>query len=249
MGGIVCQSGTQFYLFEGRDYHDYNSNHDGWVNFSEFLRKIEDAYDIEKALKKFNKLLVRLIPFVWVGFSFSTIVFRYSFLFLSPTFVCLFKKHLINLSSLKNDGSLPTLLIENHHPAIVTKEVWLAANKKLKEKAIEYQKSNKYDDKREGKICINKSIYSGLYVCRKCGKNYNFKINNRGKGSERRIFTCASNRSRKECQNDDLPLDVIDIATLKMVNKVITNKNSFYKLLEDSFNEKNSIDKKQKEIR
>ena len=26
--------------------------HDGWVNFNEFLRKIEDAYDIEKALKK-----------------------------------------------------------------------------------------------------------------------------------------------------------------------------------------------------
>lgn len=149
---------------------------------------------------------------------------------------------------IKNDGTLPTLLIENHHPAIVTKEVWLAANKKLKEKAIEYQKSNKYDDKREGKICINKSIYSGLYVCGKCGKNYNFKINNRGKTSERRIFTCASNRSRKECQNDDLPLDVIDIATLKMVNKVITNKNSFYKLLEDSFNEKNSIEQKQKEI-
>lgn len=52
LGGIVCQSGTQFYLFEGRDYHDYKSNHDGWVNFSEFLRKIEDAYDVEKALKK-----------------------------------------------------------------------------------------------------------------------------------------------------------------------------------------------------
>lgn len=33
-----------------------------------------------------------------------------------------------------------------------------------------------------------------------------------------------------------------------MVNKVITNKNSFYKLLEDSFNEKNSIEQKQKEI-
>lgn len=52
VGGIVCQSGTQFYLFEGRDYHDYSSNHDGWVNFNEFLRKIENAYDIEKALKK-----------------------------------------------------------------------------------------------------------------------------------------------------------------------------------------------------
>lgn len=52
VGGIVCQSGTQFYLFEGRNYHDYKSNHDGWVNFNEFLRKIEDTYDIEKVLKK-----------------------------------------------------------------------------------------------------------------------------------------------------------------------------------------------------
>ena len=51
VGGIVCQSGTQFYLFEGREYHDYNSNHDGWVNFNEFLRKIEIEYDIQKALK------------------------------------------------------------------------------------------------------------------------------------------------------------------------------------------------------
>lgn len=51
VGGIVCQSGTQFYLFEGRAYHDYNSNHDGWVNFNEFLRKIEFPCDIEKASK------------------------------------------------------------------------------------------------------------------------------------------------------------------------------------------------------
>ena len=36
---------------------------------------------------------------------------------------------------LKNDGTLPTILIENNHPAIVTKEVWLAANEKLKQKA------------------------------------------------------------------------------------------------------------------
>ena len=149
---------------------------------------------------------------------------------------------------LKNDGTLPTILIENNHSAIVTKEVWLAANEKLKQKAIQYQSHVQYDEKREGKICFNKSIYSGLFMCGKCGKNYNFKINNRGKASESRIFHCASNRERKTCENDDLPLDVIDIITLKVVNKIITNKKNFFDLLEESFNSKNDVEKKKKEI-
>lgn len=58
----------------------------------------------------------------------------------------------------------------------------------------------------------------------------------------------TSNRNRKECENDDLPLDVIDIITINTVNKIIINKNHFYQLLEESFNEKNDIDKKKKEI-
>lgn len=149
---------------------------------------------------------------------------------------------------LKNDGTLPTILIENNHPVIVSKEVWMKANEKLKKKAIEYQNVVQYDNNREGKICINKSIYSGLFMCGRCGKNYNFKINNRDKASESRIFHCASNRNRKECDNDDLPLDVIDIITINTINKIIINKNHFYQLLEESFNEKNDIDKKKKEI-
>ena len=149
---------------------------------------------------------------------------------------------------IKNDGTLPTILIENNHPAIVSKEVWLKANEKLKKKAFEYQNSHQYDERREGKICINKSIYTGLFMCGKCGKNYQFKINNRGKSSESRTFHCASNRDRKICENDDLPLDVIDIITLKVINKIILSKNSFFSLLEESFNRHNDIKEKQKEI-
>jgi hypothetical protein len=85
-------------------------------------------------------------------------------------------------------------------------------------------------------------------MCGKCGKNYNFKVNNRGKASESRIFHCASNRERKICENDDLPLDVIDIITLKVVNKIITNKKNFFDLLEESFDSKNDVEKKKKQI-
>ena len=86
-------------------------------------------------------------------------------------------------------------------------------------------------------------------MCGKCGKNYNFKINNRGKASESRIFHCASNRERKTCENDDLHLDVIDIIILKVVNKIITNKSNFFDLLEESFNSKNDVEKKKKKCR
>lgn len=53
VGGIVCQSGTQFYIFEGEEYHSYESNHEGWTNFNEFLRRIITNAKIQKDLERF----------------------------------------------------------------------------------------------------------------------------------------------------------------------------------------------------
>ena len=51
IGGMVCKSGSQFYYYDERDYHDYASNHDGWKNFNELIRSIEDEIETSKALK------------------------------------------------------------------------------------------------------------------------------------------------------------------------------------------------------
>lgn len=51
VGGIVIKTGSQFYLYQSDNYHDYNSNHDGWINFNELIRDI-DENDIEKILKR-----------------------------------------------------------------------------------------------------------------------------------------------------------------------------------------------------
>ena len=50
IGGIVVKVGTQFYVYLGGDYHDYNVSHDGWSNFNELLRKIDDEVNIHKYL-------------------------------------------------------------------------------------------------------------------------------------------------------------------------------------------------------
>ena len=51
IGGIVVKVGTQFYVYLNGNYHDYNVSHDGWVNFNEVLRKIDDEANIQKYLK------------------------------------------------------------------------------------------------------------------------------------------------------------------------------------------------------
>lgn len=50
IGGIVVKVGTQFYVYLNGNYHDYNVSHDGWVNFNEVLRKIDDEVNIQKYL-------------------------------------------------------------------------------------------------------------------------------------------------------------------------------------------------------
>lgn len=47
IGGIVVKVGTQFYVYLNGNYHDYNVSHDGWVNFNEVLRKIDDEANIQ----------------------------------------------------------------------------------------------------------------------------------------------------------------------------------------------------------
>lgn len=50
IGGIVVKVGTQFYVYLNGNYHDYNVSHDGWVNFNEVLRRIDDEVNIQKYL-------------------------------------------------------------------------------------------------------------------------------------------------------------------------------------------------------
>ena len=41
IGGMVCKSGSQFYYYDKKEYHDYKSNKEGWINFNELIREIE----------------------------------------------------------------------------------------------------------------------------------------------------------------------------------------------------------------
>lgn len=40
IGGIVIKTGSQFFVYDGNNYHPYNESTDGWKNFNDLLRKI-----------------------------------------------------------------------------------------------------------------------------------------------------------------------------------------------------------------
>ena len=52
IGGIVIKTGSQFFLFEGKDYHAYTESTQCWRNFNELIREIDDQVNIMKYLKK-----------------------------------------------------------------------------------------------------------------------------------------------------------------------------------------------------
>lgn len=41
IGGIVVKQGSQFYIFIGKNYHDYNLSTGGWENFNSIIRKVK----------------------------------------------------------------------------------------------------------------------------------------------------------------------------------------------------------------
>ena len=54
IGGIVIKTGSQFYLYDGMNYHAYTESTEGWKNFNEILREIDDRINIMKYLKNKN---------------------------------------------------------------------------------------------------------------------------------------------------------------------------------------------------
>lgn len=59
VGGIVIHSGTQFYVYVAKEpYHDYAFSYQGWMNFEELLRRVEDGMRLQDRIDQFLKLKV-----------------------------------------------------------------------------------------------------------------------------------------------------------------------------------------------
>jgi hypothetical protein len=121
---------------------------------------------------------------------------------------------------IKNMGERPMYYIEDHHPPIVTKEAWEAANKMLNERAL---KNPNYNTR--AKISGHLSL-SDKVECGACGGNATRRKWHLGKSTEKAAWMCskAIRKGKKYCPDvKGIPEQLIKDAFVDAFNGLCIN--------------------------
>ncbi|MBI9009689.1 MAG: recombinase family protein [Tenericutes bacterium] len=132
----------------------------------------------------------------------------------------------------KNQNFLPKYYVENSHPAIISQELWDTVHEIKNGKILKY--NHTLDKKKLKHKAKYYSEYAEFIECAICGKNYHYKVNNKGTSWETRILICSSNREKKICTNDALFADTFDEILISQINRIIKNKEEFLNTLRNA---------------
>ena len=121
---------------------------------------------------------------------------------------------------IKNMGERPMYYIEDHHPPIVTKEAWEAANKMLNERA---QKNPNYNTRAKisGHLALSDKVECGA-----CGGNATRRKWHSGKNSEKAAWMCSIyiRKGKKYCPDvKGIPEQLIKDAFVDAFNGLCIN--------------------------
>lgn len=116
--------------------------------------------------------------------------------------------------------------IENHHPAIITPEIFAQAEKR---RAINKRSPNANKGKK-------KYVLSGLCRCGECGAP--FIITHSYKNGEPVYYrmTCNNRKEKKSCTNKTRKMDLIENAVIKAIKEKILNPEIIHLLAKKAFN-------------
>lgn len=137
---------------------------------------------------------------------------------------------------IRNDGQLKKYFIENHHDAIVSKELWLKANEICKKRLQVYTDNNRFHIGQ----CEMLYEFSNKIECGCCHKSYVRRINGKKKdGSTRVYWACTVRKENKnECSNSLwLRNELLESMFVQLYNILISDKHKTKKLFLDSMEE------------
>lgn len=135
-----------------------------------------------------------------------------------------------------NNGEKNKYLIKNHHEAIISHEMFEAAeavlNQRAKEKGIE-KSSDKYQ---------MRYPFSGKIVCSECGSTFKRRIHS--SGAKKYIAWCCSRHLKQvtECSMQFIRDEDLKIAFVTMINKLIYGRKVILKPLLDALREMSRSD-------
>lgn len=121
-----------------------------------------------------------------------------------------------------NNNIAPKFLIEDNHESIVDKETFELAQKIRKDRSSAYVGDNKNLSKYN-----NKYPFSSLLVCNKCGRTLKRRYWNINSPAQRVMQQCGSYiKGKDKCDAKAVYNDVLEGATLQMINNVFINKSN-----------------------
>lgn len=120
-----------------------------------------------------------------------------------------------NFNRHKNKGEKNSYYIENHHEAIISREIFQKANQVLQQRGLE--KGNGKDTSKYS----NRYSFSGIIVCGECGGIFKRRIHSLP-SRKYTAWTCSTHiENKNQCSMKYVKQDDLHYAFLMMVNKLI----------------------------
>lgn len=130
-------------------------------------------------------------------------------------------------TKVKNDGHLPQYYITDDHEAIVSREIWEAANMELDRR----ENFKQQHGLRKIKTITESDLFASKVICGKCGRAYKRRTYTRTWGYKR-VWTCSQHFVSKgvsNCDNEKVNEEVLHDALRYAWNEMINNRESMLK--------------------
>ena len=146
-----------------------------------------------------------------------------------------FKTDPISGKTKRNTGQLPMYLIQDHHPAIISRDTYNAVQAEFARRTSGKAPSTKLAP--TGQACYSaKYALTGIVICGECGNQYRRCVWNK-RGQKRPVWRC-SNRidyGSKYCHKSPTIYEVpLKAAILDAINSVMSDKGVLIRQIEDA---------------
>ena len=146
-----------------------------------------------------------------------------------------FKTDPISGQTKRNTGQLPMYLIQDHHPAIISRDTYNAVQAEFARRTSGKAPSTKLAP--TGQACYSaKYALTGIVICGECGNQYRRCVWNK-RGQKRPVWRCSSriDYGSKYCHKSPTIYEVpLKAAILDAINSVMSDKGVLIQQIEDA---------------
>ena len=146
-----------------------------------------------------------------------------------------FKTDPISGKTKRNTGQLPMYLIQDHHPAIISRDTYNAVQAEFARRTSGKAPSTKLAP--TGQACYSaKYALTGIVICGECGNQYRRCVWNK-RGKKRPVWRCSSriDYGSKYCHKSPTIYEVpLKSAILDAINSVMSGKKVLIQQIEDA---------------